>query len=202
MFAEDVGDGLRRLRPPPRARSGLMMPAFSCAMASRLPPSRSTWSQPMLVITLTSGVTTLVLSKRPPRPVSITAMSTCAPPGTTGRPRPRSIRRTKAGSVEAVAVEFHEARHRVLWDHGAIDADALAEVLQVRRGVQARPVSGLLQHAGQHVTGAALAVGARDVHAFQSVAPDGRACASARACCPGPPCTPPCRCARYIGSCA
>ena len=53
-----------------------MMPAFSAAISSRVLPSRSQWSSPMLVITLSSGVMTLVLSSLPPSPVSITAQST------------------------------------------------------------------------------------------------------------------------------
>ena len=55
-----------------------MMPAFSPAMDSNVSPRNCMWSQPTLVITATSGVTTLVLSSRPPMPVSRTAMSTAS----------------------------------------------------------------------------------------------------------------------------
>ena len=46
------------------------MPAFSMAISSKVSPSTRTWSLPMDVITDTQGVTMLVESRRPPKPVS------------------------------------------------------------------------------------------------------------------------------------
>ena len=47
--------------------------------------------------------------------------------------------------------------------HLAVNADAFAEVHQMRRGVQPDPVTGLLQHGGQHVRHGAFAVGSGNV---------------------------------------
>ena len=56
----------------------LRMPAFSYAMlASEFPRWRS-WSNAMEVIAPTTGAMTLVASNRPPRPTSMTAVSTSA----------------------------------------------------------------------------------------------------------------------------
>ena len=56
---------------------GLMMPAFSAAIFARVSPSQASWSKAMLVMTLASGVTMLVASSRPPRPVSQITRSQC-----------------------------------------------------------------------------------------------------------------------------
>ena len=54
---------------------GLMIPAFSLAISSIVPPSTFTWSRLIGVITETSGVMIFVESSRPPRPTSITLIS-------------------------------------------------------------------------------------------------------------------------------
>ena len=54
---------------------GLMMPAFSPAISASVVPRYFVWSRPMGVMTLTAGVTILVASSRPPRPVSSTTQS-------------------------------------------------------------------------------------------------------------------------------
>ena len=56
-----------------RGTFSLIMPAFCIAMRSKVLPQRSVWSSATLVITLTTGVITLVESHRPPMPTSITA---------------------------------------------------------------------------------------------------------------------------------
>ena len=53
----------------------LMMPAFSAAICAWVSPKKAVWSLEMFVITHIAGLMMLVLSKRPPSPVSITAMS-------------------------------------------------------------------------------------------------------------------------------
>ena len=57
---------------------GLMMPAFSPAIASTVSPSHSVWSSPIGVITATWPSMTLVASQVPPMPTSTTATSTGA----------------------------------------------------------------------------------------------------------------------------
>jgi hypothetical protein len=51
-----------------------------------------------------------------------------------------------------------------LGDRPAVDPDALAHVLQVRRGEQPHPPAGTLQDGGDVMRGRALAVGAGDLH--------------------------------------
>ncbi len=54
----------------------LMMPAFSVAIAATVRPRSLVWSRLMLVMIVTRGWQTFVASRRPPRPVSRTAIST------------------------------------------------------------------------------------------------------------------------------
>ena len=53
-----------------------MIPDFSLAMSTSVGPANSLWSIPMLVITATWAVTTLVASHWPSSPTSTTAAST------------------------------------------------------------------------------------------------------------------------------
>ncbi|MBS4163526.1 hypothetical protein PRO82_000829 [Candidatus Protochlamydia amoebophila] len=55
---------------------GLMIPAFSLAIASRLSPKISVWSRLIEVMIERTGETMFVASNRPPKPVSKTAKST------------------------------------------------------------------------------------------------------------------------------
>ena len=54
----------------------LIIPAFSKAILGNVSPKISVWSLEILVIRETSGMIILVESKRPPKPTSITAIST------------------------------------------------------------------------------------------------------------------------------
>ena len=54
----------------------LMIPAFSAAISASVLPKNSVWSIPILVMTESNGVRILVLSNRPPKPTSMTAIST------------------------------------------------------------------------------------------------------------------------------
>ena len=56
---------------------GLMMPAFSAAIAASVSPSCLVWSRLMLVMIERHGVQTLVESSRPPSPTSNTAAAAC-----------------------------------------------------------------------------------------------------------------------------
>ena len=55
---------------------GLMIPAFSNAIAPSVSPRCCWWSKSIVVIAPATGVITLVASKRPPRPTSMTPTST------------------------------------------------------------------------------------------------------------------------------
>ena len=48
---------------------GLMMPAFSAAISGSVSPSHCWWSRATGVIMAAAGVTMLVASRRPPRPL-------------------------------------------------------------------------------------------------------------------------------------
>ena len=61
---------------------------------------------------------------------------------------------------EKMHVGFDEINDRLLRNHLAVDAYALAEIYEVRRGVEAHLVAGLLKNGGQEVGDGALAVGA------------------------------------------
>ena len=74
--------------PQTSGTPGLMMPALCRAMSASAGPSLSTCSISMPVMTLASGVTTLVASKRPPSPASRITTSTS-----------RSANSTKAAAV-------------------------------------------------------------------------------------------------------
>ena len=63
-------------------------------------------------------------------------------------------------------VALHEVDHLLLWYHLAIHPDALSEVDDVGRGVEAHFVPGLLQHGGEQVSDRAFAVGACHVYAL------------------------------------
>ena len=52
------------------------MPAFSFAISIKLLPKNSLWSNPIFVIRETRGFKIFVESNLPPKPVSITAIST------------------------------------------------------------------------------------------------------------------------------
>ncbi len=64
--------GSRSVTPLTTGTPGLMMPAFSAAMAASVSPNCCVWSRLMLVMTDTRGVQTLVESSRPPSPTSNT----------------------------------------------------------------------------------------------------------------------------------
>ena len=57
---------------------GLMIPPFSCAIFRIVVPRICVCSNPIVVITETSGVMMFVASNLPPSPVSMTAISTCS----------------------------------------------------------------------------------------------------------------------------
>ena len=80
------------------------MPAFSLAIDSRPAPSQASWSSAMRVMAQPMGETTLVASRRPPRPVSITARRT---------PRSAKIRKamTVAASKKVSSCADPSARH-------------------------------------------------------------------------------------------
>ena len=54
----------------------LIIPAFSAAISGKVSPKNCIWSYPIFVITATSGYMIFVESKHPPKPTSMTAIST------------------------------------------------------------------------------------------------------------------------------
>jgi len=52
-------------------------------------------------------------------------------------------------------------------DHLAVDLNSLANVAQVRRGIEPGLITGALQYGRQHMAGRALAIGAGDMNGFK-----------------------------------
>ncbi len=74
------------------------------------------------------------------------------------------LEKTRAEGLEKGALLLDKTDDPFFGNRHAIDADALAEIEQVRRGVQARVQALTLQDRGKRVRATALAVGARDVN--------------------------------------
>ena len=154
------------------------MPAFSAAISSSRSPSMSQWSSPIEVITATSGCTTLVASSRP-----------LAPPPPRPRPaRPRELQKShgrhelkKSGPIVGRPAQF--VRHGLqfvdvghdllLAEQLAVHLHALAQLYQMRGGVQAGAPAGRMQHGVQHRRHRSLAVRPGDMD--HRVAPLGMA---------------------------
>ena len=127
----------------------------------------------MLVMTAISGVTVEVASRRPPSPTSSTAQSArrsgeMVQGGQeqglekSGQVGDRARGQQRRGQVADGADGAGEIAAGAIGS--PVQADALAHVLQVRRGEQADPPAGALQDGGDVMRGRALAVGAGDLH--------------------------------------
>ena len=79
------------------------------------------------------------------------------------RQRRRHLEERKSQLGHLVTVLVDEIDHFLLGDHLAVDADAFAEIVQMRRREETRAVTGLLQHGGDDVRNGTLAVGSRDM---------------------------------------
>ena len=105
--------------------------------------ARAWWSRSMRASTATAGVPTVVASRRPPRPTSSTATSTRLAreviEGQRGGRLEHRWRRARATRVPSASTP---STTRVLGDRLAVDADALAERDEVRRGVEADAAAG------------------------------------------------------------
>src|SRR5262249_23592112 len=73
------------------------------------------------------------------------------------------VREHDAGGVEVAAQLRGELGDRLVRDGATADPDALGEVDEVGRGVEAGATAGGGEHRVQHRGGRALAIGARDV---------------------------------------
>ena len=106
------------------------MPAFSRAIDASVSPRYSVWSRPIEVIAVAHGTQVVTASRRPPRPVSSTAIST---PGL-GHGQEREHRR------DLEVGERHLGRDHQPVERGQptavglppVDTDALREPRQVR----------------------------------------------------------------------
>ena len=161
----------------------LRMPAFSNAMASMLRPSQASWSKSTGVMTQSLGSTTLVASRRPPRPTSRTIQSQAS----------RLADKCHRGNglkVTGVLIHFtpgHQglgAAMHGIEDLGELisrnglagDLNALGRFGEVRRGVEAGVVSPGAQSGFDHGAGRAFAVGPGDMYEAPSKLRIAQAC--------------------------
>ena len=159
---------------------GLMMPAFSRAIAASVLPSWRMWSKLIDVITLTAGRQTFVESSRPPRPTSSTAASTWR--STKCKQRHRGgdfeIGRPAAGIAVGGRLFIHRShfglhaideRDQFVGRAGlAVDGEAFFDPLQMGRAEQAGAVTGGGEHRRDHGGRGAFALGAGHVDDLQA----------------------------------
>ncbi len=129
------------------------------------------WSLLMLVMAVTSGFMTLVLSSRPPKPVSTTTISAL---WSAKYLKAMAVRTSKyVGSGPHTGEDrldlSNEAGKIGRRDHFAIEADALADVDQMRAGVEASAIPVGAKHGRDHRASAALALGSGYVNAAELV---------------------------------
>ena len=166
--AKSTANASGRCRAKTAGIPGFRIPAFSLAMASMVWPRYASWSKSMGVITVRTGSTTLVESRRPPRPTSITAVCDALFPK---QPEGHGGDGFEIGRV-AVQVElfggFVHDIERALEIRGAhrnaVDLDALGRLDQMRRSEQAGANARGAQSRLDHGAGRAFAVGPGDVH--------------------------------------
>ena len=143
-----------------------MIPAFSPAIASSVSPSISVWSSPIDVMTRQRGHDH-VGGVEPPaeadldhRPLDARARRSRRTPSAVRDLEERAVR-GPPGSARCARAGARQPR---LVGPLAVDADALAEVDQVRRGEEPGAQPGRAQHALDQRAHRALAVRAGDVH--------------------------------------
>ena len=161
--------------PSTRVVPGRRTASFSAAISSSVSPSQAVWSRPIEVSTVTRDSRTLVASRRPPRPASITPTST-----------PASARATKAVAVAASNCVTRSpsakpastrgsdrghplggVRERVRLDLAPADPDALRPARRMRREITTRcPSPGFDQRRG-HRRDRRLPVRADHVHGLE-----------------------------------
>ena len=71
--------------------------------------------------------------------------------------------------LKLILVSVNELHNIFFWNHLSVDADALAEVAQVRRGVKACLVARFLKNGGQGMRNRAFAVGAGHMYRLEVV---------------------------------
>ncbi len=152
------------------SQPGLMMPDFVAAIFSSVSPSTSVWSRPMLQMTAASGGRmTFVASNSPPMPTSHTTRSQR---WRAKYSKPSAV--TISNSVGCSKIE--SARGLMYSVMRQISSSEICtpsiwmrslKRMRIGAGVQARLVSGLCEHAGQHRAGRTLAVRAGHVDEFQ-----------------------------------
>ncbi len=144
---------------------GLAIAAFSRAISSTVSPRYFWWSSAIWVITDTNGVITFVLSSRPPRPTSITAMSTWR----AAKVAPARLRSSLQRTWRLMRLDgWRELRGPRgdcdLGNRHVVHADPLAKRDQVRRSVEADAEPGFLERRRDQRRDTPLAIGAGDVN--------------------------------------
>ncbi len=160
-----VATSVGSVSPTTTRLPGLMMPALSRAMSSRVGPSTSVWSKLTLVRTATSASTTLVQSQRPPKPTSTTATSTASSANQARAAAVRSSNRVGGSSISGSrrASASSTSANAVVVDGLAVAGQALVDPGQVGAGVGADGQPLGAEQRGGHGRRRALAVGAGDV---------------------------------------
>ena len=169
LGADDVL-GLRLLLRNNGRHAARRMPAFSAAIFGSVAPSFSAWSSEIGVMTSSTGrSTTLVASRRPPRPTSSSSTSA----GLLGEGKEGGRRGDlELGDVVAAVGGLRARQHidqRLLADRRRLAAragklDALVEAHEMRRRIDVHARAGGFEDRLQVGGDRALAVGAGDVH--------------------------------------
>ena len=145
-------------QPATRSAPGASTASFSAAIASRVPPSCSTWSRPTLVSATTGASSTLVASYRPPSPASTATASAPALARATNAAAvstsncvigSSATASTPAAATSTRATAAASRRRRA----APAQLDALGEPVHVRRDVRTGGQAVRLQdRGGEHAS--------------------------------------------------
>ncbi len=149
-----------------------MMPAFSKAISASVCPRWRSWSNAIDVMADVAGVMTLVASKRPPSPTSMTAAVTFSRAKISNAMAVVTSKKVGVAARAPLAVSRSIASKRsrgraiedARIDGRAVDGDAFLDAIEVRRRVAAGAIAARAQAALDHRRDRPLAVGARDMN--------------------------------------
>ena len=80
----------------------------------------------------------------------------------------RQLEEAGMARIIALTEALYEIHYGILGNHLSIDADALAEVYEMRGSIESHPIALALEDGGQHMGGASFSVGAAYVDAFKA----------------------------------